>query len=260
MATLAIMTVGGAGLAMSDRSQRLIDLDRYVLTFDENFDSLSVSPWGPGTRWIAHTPWRGDFGDAAFADPEPDFPFTVSSGMLRIEARKDEERWRSGLLASADADGAGFSQQFGYFEMRAKLPAGEGLWPAFWLVGIDRSVVTAEIDVMEYYGSMPEMFESAVHTWYQEPSKHDVVSSRTPVAKASLSDDFHTYGVSIDAQTIRFYLDRREVFSTPTPETHKQPMLLLVDLGLGAGWPIENAPSPSFMYVDYIRAYRLKDE
>ena len=66
-----------------------LDLSDYRPTFEENFDRLDVSAWGPGTRWIAHTPWRGDFGDAAFADPTNDFPFTISSGILRIEARKE---------------------------------------------------------------------------------------------------------------------------------------------------------------------------
>ena len=80
-----------------------IDLSSYTLTFDEEFDRLDVSSRGPGTRWIAHTPWNGDFGDAKFADPGPDFPFTVRDGILRIEARKHGgDGWQSGLLASVD--------------------------------------------------------------------------------------------------------------------------------------------------------------
>jgi len=62
--------------------------------------------------------------------PTPDlgvFPFTLEGGILRIEARKnDKGKWESGLLASADGNGRGFSQQYGYFEMRAKLPKGPG--------------------------------------------------------------------------------------------------------------------------------------
>jgi hypothetical protein len=95
------------------------------MTFSEDFDDvLSVSPWGPNTRWIAHTPWAGDFGDARFADPQLGvFPFTIENGILRIEARKDADgKWASGLLASTDPNGRGFSQQYGCFEIRAKLP------------------------------------------------------------------------------------------------------------------------------------------
>lgn len=91
-----------------------LDLAGYRLTFDEDFRGpLSVSAWGPGTRWIAHTPYAGDFGDAAFADPGPDSPFAIEDGVLRIEARKANGRWRSGLLSSVDAKGEGFSQTFG---------------------------------------------------------------------------------------------------------------------------------------------------
>lgn len=107
-----------------------LNLAGYKLVFNEEFDKpLDVSPWGPGTRWIAHTPWRGDFGDAQFTDPKDGFPFTVADGILRIEARKTNGKWRAGLLASNDAKGNGFSLQYGYFEMRAKMPPGPGVWP-----------------------------------------------------------------------------------------------------------------------------------
>lgn len=81
-----------------------VDLSKYTLTFAEEFNNhLSVSAWGPGTTWIAHTPWNGDFGDATFVDPDKDFPFRVAGSRLIIEARKfSDGRFRSGLLASAD--------------------------------------------------------------------------------------------------------------------------------------------------------------
>jgi beta-glucanase (GH16 family) len=244
------------GMPTSAADQSL-DISKYSLTFEEEFDTLDVSGRGPGTRWIAHTPWNGDFGDAIFVDPTPDFPFTVKNGMLRIEARKGSDgRWRSGLLASVDPNGAGFSQKFGYFEMRAKLPWGPGVWPAFWLIGLDRSEHTAEIDVMEHYGHAPDRFTSAVHVWNrQDPKGSRSVHQRTSIARGSLYDRFNTFGVSIDPEWIRMFLNRQEVWRTRTPDEHRQPMYILVDLGLGGGWPIEGAPNPSFMYVDYIRAY-----
>ncbi len=108
-----------------------MDLSQYTLTFDENFDAIDMSAWGPGTRWIAHTPWAGDFGDARFVDLQPSFPFSVSNSTLQIKARKgDDGTWQSGLIASVDADGHGFLQQYGCFE-KAELPPGPGLWPAF---------------------------------------------------------------------------------------------------------------------------------
>src|SRR5258708_10758752 len=85
-----------------------LDFKKMQRTFSEDFDdTLSVSPWGPNTRWIAHTPWAGDFGDARFADPMLGvFPFTVKDGILRIGARKCADGKREpGLLASASNTG-----------------------------------------------------------------------------------------------------------------------------------------------------------
>jgi beta-glucanase (GH16 family) len=239
------------------QSNRL-ELSNYKLTFDESFDTLDVSAWGPGTRWIAHTPWNGDFGDAQFANPISGFPFLVENGILRIEARRGADgKWSSGLLASNDPQGHGFSQQFGYFEMRAKLPKGPGLWPAFWLVANKDEDTSAEIDIMEYYGKFPDRYESVVHIWKKtERGRNYEEVLRHQVPLGSLHEDFHLYGASVEADWTIFYLDRREVGRTSTPPEHQHAMFILLNLAMGAGWPIDETPNPSFMFVDYVRAYQ----
>jgi hypothetical protein len=249
-----VVGLGGAG------PDATLDVSRMTLVFDEPFKTLSVSPHGPGTRWTAHTPWGGDFGDAAFADPAPGFPFSLTPDGLRIEMRKQPDgHWRSGLLASTDAAGDGFAPRYGYFEIRAKLPPGPGVWPAFWLDSVpppgspDPSI---EIDVFEYYGKFPAVFNSTVTVW----TKPDAGPRRSrmrahAVPPGSLSDAFHTYGVKVDPEWIVFYLDRGEIWRVPTPPEHRHGLTILVDLGLGSGWPIDQTPNPSDMFVDYIRAY-----
>lgn len=256
LAVLVVVTLVNLGHLTAAPARR-IDLSEWRLTFAEEFDTLSVSARGPGTRWIAHTPFDMDFGDAAFADPEPGFPFTIVDGVLRIEARRGEDgRWRSGLLASADRQGGGFWQQYGYFEMRAKLPSGPGLWPAFWLVGTRLPHVSAEIDAMEHYGRFPGMYEATVHTWFRDGSeRHTQVSRRIRIRPGSLYEEFRAYGVEVGAEWITFYLDHVEVARLPMPENHHQPMFILLNLALGGGWPIDQTPSPSVMEVDYVRAY-----
>ena len=256
LASCVLVVMGRTSEESAPKSR--LDLSAYALTFDESFDQLDVSAWGPGTRWIAHTPWNGDFGDAQFADPTPGFPFTIEDGVLRIEARRGEDgRWRSGLLASTDHYGSGFSQQFGYFEMRAKLPKGPGLWPAFWLIANKQEDTSAEIDVIEHYGKFPDMYESVAHVWKKtERGRSHQVLLRHKVPSGSLYEDFHTYGVSVEADWTIFYFDRVEMGRTATPPEHHHPMFMLVNLAMGAGWPIDETPSPSFMYVDYIRAYQ----
>ena len=235
-----------------------LNLGGYRVTFDEDFSDkeLSVSAWGPGTRWIAHTPYAGDFGDARFANPTKDFPFTIDGGILRIEAKKVGDRWQSGLLASVDPKGNGFSQKYGYFEMRAKFPGGPGTWPAFWLLGVpkllDKSATQIEIDVVEHYGVHPNSLHTVVHLWYPD-KKHKGDAGVFIVG--GMADDFHRYGVMVEPDFISFYFDGVPLRKVKTPEEAKVPMYLLVDLALGSGWPIDKTPNPSYMYVDYIRAY-----
>jgi len=234
-----------------------LDLTGYEVTFDEDFTApLDVSAWGPGTRWIAHTPYAGDFGDARFTDPQPDFPFTITDGVLRIEAKKIDGKWRSGLLSSADKKGDGFSQQYGYFEARMKLPKGEGTWPAFWLLGVNKlrgeKIVTPEIDVVEQYGIGPNALHTNLHLWY--PDKRHTADGDVSIVQG-MTDDFHTYGVLVDEQHITFYYDRVQLRQIDTPDEAKQPMYLLVNLALGSGWPIDKTPDPSWLLVDYVRAW-----
>ncbi|MGQ4275066.1 glycoside hydrolase family 16 protein [Terrihabitans sp. B22-R8] len=239
----------------ANKAERL-NLDGYRLVFADEFDDLDVSPWGPGTRWIAHTPWNGDFGDAKFVDPRPGFPFTVSDGILRIEARKNEKgRWESGLLAGHNLKGSGFAQQYGYFEMRAKLPPGPGVWPAFWLMGIERTRYAVEIDVLELYGRDPRSIHSVYHIW----SMDKVYPARKVPHVArfdfDLTETFHRFGVLVAPDVTTFYLDGESYWQIESPPEFAQPLFPLLNLALGSGWPITDTPNPSYMYVDYVRIY-----
>ena len=258
---LLACTLLGSTPDRSSAEERRLPLCRYDRVFSEDFDRLSVSPWNAETaRWIAHTPWNGDFGDARFIDPRDDGPFFVKDGILTIEARKHEgDKWTSGLLASADPTTAGFAQQYGYFEARMKLPAGPGIWPAFWLAanaGPKDKTPAVEIDVVEHYGKFPGGFTSTVHVWgKQEPRTHREQHAITNVPSGSLSAEFHTYGAEVSKDWIVFYLDRLEVSRIATPPEHDKPLLLLVNLALGSGWPIDQTPNPSRLLVDYIHTY-----
>jgi len=256
-----------ANAPVPEPGEKTLDLTGYHLAFNEEFDDLSVSAWGPagqkGTRWIAHTPWHGDFGDAMFTDPRPGFPFTVKDGFLRIEARKENGRWRSGLLSAVDPNGNGFKQKYGYFECRAKFPKGPGTWPAFWLMGLKNLKglpgntgprINPEIDVVEHYGHWPWRYHYVLHQWGRggAESKHD--GKRFVVF--GMEEDFHTYGVMIDKEYIILYFDGVELHREKTPESVKTPLFPLVNLALGPGWPTDRTPNPSYMYVDYIKVWK----
>ena len=256
----ATFALAACDSGLAERGPGDLDLRDYRRSFSDTFERLDISAWGPGSRWIAHTPWSGDFGDAAFSDPLPGFPFATTGTILRIEARKGADgKWRSGLIASRDHDGAGgsgFAQKFGYFEIEAKLPPGPGVWPAFWLVGINPAP-RAEIDVFEYYGVEPDSFHANVHVW-GEGERRFGDGKVVPVPPGSATGAFNKYGVLIDESFVTFYFNRHEVWRTPTRPEFKQPMYMLANLALGGGWPIDKTPSPSFFYVRSISAYERR--
>lgn len=233
-----------------------IDLSRYDKTFDEPFDRLDVSARGPGTRWTAHTPWNGDFGDAPFVDPRPGFPFTVDGGLLTIHMRRNGEgKWEGGLLSSSDPAGRGFLQRTGYFEMRARLPEGNGVWPAFWLGSIGtKGKPSPEIDVLEYYGRDPGGYMVTTHLWTDGKSVSQG-PQRVAVPSGSLSRAMHRYGVSVEADVINIFLDGRSVACFPSSPAYLQPKMLLLNLTAGGGWPIDGMPDDRAMQVDYVRAF-----
>jgi hypothetical protein len=257
IACLAVLT-----FAQAAYSQQL-DLSRFVLTFDENFESLDISAAGPNARWTAHTPWHGDFGDAVFDNPGPDGPFKVTPQGLQIVARKDASgRWHSGLICSVDKDGRGqhgFSQQFGYFEMKAKLPAGPGVWPAFWLIGVDKKESASEIDVIEYYGAFPEYYHNVVHL-FKDGKDLLAKDNLVRIPRNSLVDRYNTYGVLVDPENTTFYLNRSKVWQIATPPQYHQPMYILANLALGGGWPINRLASPAVMEIAYIRVFQVNNQ
>jgi beta-glucanase (GH16 family) len=257
-----------AGCGQPQAQGQPLELCRYKKVFADDFNNLSVSRSNnERTRWSAHTPWNGDFGDARFidpidiyADPEKNDPFIVKDGVLTIRARKHENgQWTSGLLSSADPTTAGFALMYGYFEARMKFPPGPGVWPAFWLNANnppgDKSP-SFEIDVVEYYGQFTDAFHSVLHVWDRaDPKKNRTDDFVTKVPAGSLTDSFHTYGVEVTKEWIVFYLDRREIGRRPTPPEHTKPLMMLVNLALGGGWPIDKTPTPSDLLVDYVYAF-----
>ena len=137
-----------------------LDLAGYHLTFDDEFDQMNIVADGQRGRWYA--PVHSNFGQAKFLPPSQSGPFFVSNGVLTIRAHKENGQWISGLMQSVDSHGQGFAQQYGYFEMRAKFPAGAATWPGFWLLTLngitDKTKTVGEIDVVEQYGDDPARF------------------------------------------------------------------------------------------------------
>jgi hypothetical protein len=186
-------------------------------------------------------------------------PFRVENGVLDIVADRTppdvkSQMWNypytSGLITSQYSH----KQLYGVFEMRAKLPKGKGLWPAFWLLPIDHSW-PPEIDILEVLGNDPTILHTNAHS--KASGTHTDAPSVIPVPDTSA--DFHNYAVDWEQNEIRWYFDDVEVARAPTPPDMHKPMYMLVNLAVGGHWPGDPDAStrlPADLAIHWIRAYR----
>jgi len=241
-------------------------------TFNEEFNELSL--WDPATgqgRWKTSYIWDRDViinnELQYYVDPRlhTHSPFSTNDGILTVTAlptppaikkHVGKSEYVSGLLTTQKD----FSQRYGRFEMRAQVPAGRGLWPAFWLLpsfdqwpqGVD---ILPEIDIMEFIGSELTTYHTTVHSnatgeLKSYPYDHNNLGD--------LSNSFHTYSVVWDKNMISWYLDNKLMVSHPTPSDLHSPMHFLVNLAIGGNWagrPDASTPFPANYRIDYIRAY-----
>jgi len=161
-----------------------------------------------------------------------------------------------------------FSQAYGRFEARIKIPRGQGIWPAFWMLGddIDKTAWPAcgEIDIMENIGKEPALVHGTIHG----PGYSGANGIGSPYGlpgDARFADDFHTFSVEWEPNTIRFYVDN-DLSATRTPSdlpkgtkwVYDHPFFMLLNVAVGGGWPGNPDAStifPQTMLVDYVRVY-----
>ena len=253
-----------------------LDTSGMAMSFDEEFNALSLwngksGVWntafgGGGTvanRTLASNGEKEVYMDPNFAGtgttPLGVNPFSLNNGVVDITAARatpavsaaiNGYQYTSGLLTTKYS----FSQEYGYFEVRAKLPSGQGLWPALWLLPANGSW-PPEIDIFEQLGKDPStIYETAhskasgSHTWQQQPIHID-----NP-------DQFHTYGLLWDHNNLVWSIDGVETGRQATPADMNQPMYLLLNLAVGGGWPGDpnaSTPLPATMSIDYVHIYQL---
>ena len=158
----------------------------------------------------------------------------------------------SGLISSQ----ASFVQEYGYFEIRARVPAGEGLWPAFWLLPA-REEWPPEIDVFEILGHRPDKVYMTVH-YRDAEGAHRYIAHR--FYGPDFSQGYHTFAVAWDPTGIVWYVDGVERHRVEQAEAIPSgPFYVIANLAVGGPWPgnpDETTPFPAFFDVDHIRVYR----
>ena len=188
----------------------------------------------------------------------------VENGMLVIEAR--QEKYEGLNYTSARINSRGLQEfTYGRIEARMKLPSGQGMWPAFWMLGSNASwPLGGEIDIMEYIGKTPDTVYQTVHG--PGYSGSNGIGSHLVLTADSLKNDFHVFAIEWAPNEIRWFVDGQEVFKV-TPDqipagkqwVYDHPFFIILNLAVGGGWPgfpDSTTGFPQQLLVDYVRVYQ----
>jgi len=236
---------------------------------------------GPNGSAPDSTKWGYDVGGNGWGNDELEYYTSrtqnayVQDGNLVIQALKETytgsdgvtRNYTSARLLTANL----FSQAYGRFEARIKTPYGQGMWPAFWMLGNNIGQVgwpqCGEIDIMENIGKEPSMIHGSIHgPGYTGGT--GVSNSYTLPSGAQFADDFHVFAVEWEPNVVRFYVDSN-LYATDTASSlpagstwaFDHPFFIILNVAVGGDWP--GAPDsttvfPQQMLVDYVRVYQKK--
>jgi beta-glucanase (GH16 family) len=258
---MMIRVVGLLAMAVS----ALAASDWKLLWSDEFNGALHASP--------DPSKWTYDLGDGGWGNHEPEIYTSKvenvsqdGQGHLVIRAIKTVR----GKFTSARIKTQGkFTVQYGKISARMKIPRGQGMWPAFWMLGADIDSrgwpMCGEIDVMENIGKEPPIVHGTIHG----PGYSGRKGIRHPYALpdgAALSDYFHVYAMEWSPAAITFLLDDKSYFTVRpadlTAGTHwvyTHPFFLLLNLAVGGDWPGVPNRTTQFaqvLLVDWVRIWQ----
>ncbi|MGN6552620.1 MAG: family 16 glycosylhydrolase [Verrucomicrobiota bacterium] len=217
--------------------------------------------------------WGYDIGGNGWGNSELEYytartnNVRIEGGQLVIEARAENYQgkdYTSGRILTRDK----WSWAYGRFEARIKIPRGQGIWPAFWMLGSNIGSVNwptcGEIDIMENIGREPNIVHGTIHgPGYS--AGNSIGGPCTLPGGGAYADDFHIYAVEWETNRIRWYMDN-QLYFTVTPSSlpsgtqwvFTQPQFLLLNLAVGGTWPgypDGTTVFPQRMTVDYVRVY-----
>lgn len=190
----------------------------------------------------------------------------VEDGMLKITAR--EESFQGSRYTSAKILTRGkFERTYGRYEARIKLPFGQGIWPAFWLLGDDSNATVTwpqigEIDIMEYRGQEPLVIHGSVHG--PGYSAGNAVTDRYVLSNGRFDTEFHLFAIEWSPNSIKYYVDDI-LYNEITPDDvdgewvfNDNTFYIIINVAVGGsfvGPPNDSTPFPQTMLVDYVRVY-----
>ncbi|HEY7845152.1 MAG TPA: glycoside hydrolase family 16 protein [Bradyrhizobium sp.] len=192
-------------------------------------------------------------------------PFRVRNGVLSIIASRTPPELQAALFDNPYVSGilttqASFSQKYGYFEIRSKIPVGTGVWPAFWMLANDGGW-PPEIDVLEGRGQRPGDLVQTTH--WRIPSTQKIESCGFDYLLPDASLVFHDYGVLWLQDRLIYFIDRKPVSDIKVPVGFEDPMYMIVNLAMGSKWfggvGVVDGETPMMVefQIDRISAYQI---
>ncbi len=257
----------------------------FTLVWSDEFDGPSGSAPDPKK-------WTYDLGGEGWGNNELE-TYTnrrenshIENGNLVITARKEnfegsDHIAREYTSARLKTQGL-FTQAFGRFEARIKIPQGQGIWPAFWMLGDNIKTIgwpkCGEIDIMENIGKEPATVHGSIHGPLSNGTSTDLTAPAKLASGKNFYENFHIYAVEWEPAEIRFYVDQT-LFATYTPQSQinipgstapptpseiagswvfDHPYFLLLNVAVGGDWPgppDATSAYPQSMLIDYVRVY-----
>jgi beta-glucanase (GH16 family) len=256
------MPAGLAGCGNAPAPASITERERpgWTLLWHDEFEGPDLDT----TRWVRETGGDG-WGNAElqFYTARRDNA-RIEDGYLVIEARREKAESRDYTSARLKTQGLG-AWQYGRMEARIQIPRGQGLWPAFWMLGDNCAKVgwpaCGEIDIMENIGKEPNRVHGTVHG--PGYSGAQGVGRAHELPSGAFADAFHVYAVEWKPDTIRWYVDGTP-YQTLTPKdlpgqwVYDHPFFFLLNVAVGGHWPgspDETTVFPQTMRVDYVRVY-----
>jgi beta-glucanase (GH16 family) len=216
--------------------------------------------------------WTYDVGGSGFGNNELQYytnttnNAAVKDGLLTITAKKEPFQGMA-YTSSRMVSKTGSEMLYGRIEVRAKIPAGTGTWPAIWMLPNDYAYGawpnSGEMDIMEHVGYDQGNVHFSLHTQLNNTTNSKTSTLNMP----TLSTEFHTFREDWTPGTIKGYYDDKLVFSYTNDSKgfagwpFDKPFHILLNLAVGGNWGgvkgVDDTVFPASMQVDYVRFYKL---
>jgi beta-glucanase (GH16 family) len=223
--------------------------------------------------------WNFETGGNGFGNQELEYYTSrpqnaqILNGNLVITALKENYTGPDGVSRNYTSarlnTSSKFQQAYGRFEASIKIPYGQGMWPAFWMLGNDISTngwpTCGEVDIMENIGREPSIVHGTIHgPGYS--GAHGIGSPFSFPDARRFADAYHLYAVEWSPNEIKFYVDDN-LYATRTPAdlpagtkwVYDHPFFIILNLAVGGSWsgaPDATTVFPQQMLVDYVRVYQ----